>query len=135
MSRPRVDRAAGLLAELEQAVADLDAGDGLPTVTGDSRKLDTAPTRPGIVVLAPAPRMSFPAPGIVECAWELLCAAGPADDELQAWGRLDELVEAIRGRLGLRLTEAEPAGHTRPDNPVPLHGYRLTVTEQLDDYA
>lgn len=130
MSAPRVARGAQLLVQLRELFAELTP---TPLVTDDARKLDTAPTLPGIVVLFPAPTLTFPAPGVVLAAWQLAIVAGPADDERRAWQRIDELVEALRGQLPIE--SAEPGVRPRPDNPVPLPGYTLTIPETLDDYA
>lgn len=134
MTSPRVTRGRELLAELPGmlAAANLD-GHAEVTITDDVRKLDKAKLLPGIIVLQPVPSLTFPAPGIVAISWQLLIVAGPADDVLAAWDRLDALLEALRVG-GLHIESAEPGDYPRPDNPVPLPGYTVTVADQLDDY-
>lgn len=138
MTGPRVAAAATLIARIAAAVEPVEPVDGgHVTVTGDVRTLDRViDTRPGIVLVTPAPALRFPALGVVECDWKVILAAGPADDDLEAWGRLDVILEALRDTdLAVHMTEAAPAQLARPDNPAGIPAYELTLSTTLDDYA
>lgn len=126
---PRVRLAGELLAELPQL---LQLG-GLPEpetvlTTMDGRDLDKLDGRGGIILVHPAPALTWPMPGVTEATWTLdLVAAHP--DVLEAWARLDAIVHALRV-AGLAMTEATPGMRKRTAPAPDLPGYIVTVTHQ-----
>jgi len=121
---PRLAQAARIVADvrdaldaadLDQVVATLDAAD---VPSGE---------RHGIVVVA-APKLTFDGPfGDVQTAFEVHVIAGPADNYLHAWERIDTIVQAlVDGRLNLR--SGEPGGYEAMHGD-PLPAYTLTMND------
>ena len=124
----RVAFGAELLAELP---AILEAGGyatpDLVTCTHDARDVDkTARLHDGVIVLLPAPELTYPNPSQCTVAWSLVVVTSTTGTVLEQWQRLDALLDALR-RGGLPITEAIPEGQQRPDGPLlPAYVTKLT---------
>lgn len=126
---PRVQLAAELMAELPQLLAEGGLADPETVrITNDVRDLDKLDARPGIILVNPAPALTWPMPGVTQVAWTL-DLVGSAADAVETWARLDAILHALRV-AGLPMTEAAP-GMRRRTPPAPdLPGYIVTITHQ-----
>ncbi|WP_314148235.1 hypothetical protein [uncultured Leifsonia sp.] len=123
MPESTLDLARQLVDDVRAA---LDAA-GLEGVhaTLDANEIPSA-ARNGVVCVSP-PTVTFetwndPAP-----AFELNAVAGPADNYLAAWERLDRILRALHsGELNLK--RAEPGGF-QPSNGSVLPAYTITLNE------
>ncbi|MDJ1115342.1 hypothetical protein [Microbacterium dauci] len=123
MASPRIERAEQLVDEIRAA---LDAAD-LPKVlsTLDSKHVESA-ARHGVVLVA-APRLTFDGPfGDVQTAYELHVVAGPADNYLAAWERIDQIIDVLAGRINL--ATGEPGGF-QPLRGETIPAYTLTLND------
>lgn len=121
MGTPRIDYARELIAELRTM---LDAAD-LAQVMVSIDPLDIpSGARHGIVVISP-PDLTFTTYTQTEAAYELAAIAGPADNLLAAWERLDGILEALRvGGLNMDTARGDMFA---PKNGQPLPGYTITL--------
>jgi hypothetical protein len=124
MTAPRIESAHGLVAEIREA---LDASD-LQAVgaTLDATEVESG-ARHGVVVVA-APKLTFAGPfEMVSAAFELHVVAGPADDWLGAWERIDTIVQAlVDGHVNL--ADGEPSAF-QPMHGDALPAYTLTLND------
>lgn len=121
MGTPRIDAALVLLAELRTM---LDAAE-LQKVIVSIDPLDIpSGARHGIVVISP-PDLTFPTYSQTEAEYELSAIAGPADNVLAAWERLDAIIEALRiGGLSMVTARGDMFA---PKNGPALPGYTITI--------
>lgn len=121
---PRLERAHRLVSELRTA---LDAADlSQVGATVDAGEIPSG-ARDGIVCVA-APKLRFDgAFGQVQAAYELHVIAGPADDYLAAWERLDIIVQALV-EADFNLSDGEPAAYAGMHGE-PLPAYTLTLND------
>lgn len=126
MTAPRIQQAKALVASLRDALdaADLEA----VTVTTDALLIPSG-ARQGIVVVA-APELDFSAGfGHVATAWEIHVIAGPADNYLAAWERIDTIIQAfVDGDVNL--ANGKPGAYGAHDGQT-IPCYTLT-TNDLD---
>ncbi|SDH16127.1 hypothetical protein SAMN04515691_2987 [Leifsonia sp. 98AMF] len=107
-------RAALDAAGLEDVHATLDAGE-IPSAA-----------RAGVVCVS-APTITFESWSEPAMAFELNAVAGPADNYLAAWARLDLILNALHaGQLNLK--RAEPGGFAQLNGPV-LPAYTITTND------
>lgn len=123
-STPRIVHAETLRDRLQAALNDADLTGA--TASLDARDIPSG-ARHGIVIVAP-PDMTFPTFTQTEITHELAVIAGPADNLLKAWERLDAMVEAIR-RAGFDL-DAARGDMFKPLHGSPLPGYTLTLNPE-----
>ena len=120
---PRIDHANELRAQLEQIMT---ADPDLASVIVSLDPLDIpSGIRNGIVIISP-PDLEFPAYWQTDVQSELAVIAGPTDNLLAAWTRLDQIVEAIRTSPIPVLTARGDMFKTKSGESVP--GYTLTMT-------
>lgn len=81
-------------------------------------------SRRGIVVISP-PDLTFTTFTQTEVTHELAAIAGPADNILAAWERLDEIIEALRAG-GLDMTTARGDMFAAKNGPN-LPGYTIAL--------
>lgn len=79
-----------------------------------------------VVVILP-PSNTFETNHLVDTEWTLLIAAGPYDNYIKAWPRLDALCEALRVDLGIE--SAKPTAYA-PTNgqEFPALEIKLTIS-------
>ncbi|PZE84159.1 hypothetical protein [Curtobacterium sp. MCBD17_032] len=119
---PRTERAQQIADLIDNAVRT----DGLDGVLVTINGLEVPQGAPdGAVIILP-PRLTFPTYHQTEATWELLVTAGPVDNHIVAWDRIDSIVAAIAP--GLDVTVAEPASFA-PNAGPPLSAYLLTYTD------
>lgn len=126
MPAPRIQQAKALVAALRDALDSSNLED--VTATTDAALIPSG-ARHGIVVVA-APKLDFSAGfGAVAAAWEIHVIAGPADNYLAAWERIDTIIQALIDG-DLNLASGEPGGYgSLPGDTLPA--YTLT-TNDLD---
>jgi hypothetical protein len=125
MASPRIAKAHEIVDDLRAA---LDAA-GLQAVTATlDAGLIASGARDGIVVVA-APKLDFSAGyGAPAAIYEVHVIAGPADNYLVAWDRLDTIVEAlVAGQINLN--RGEPGGYADERLAAPLPAYTLTLND------
>jgi hypothetical protein len=119
---PRTERAGQIAEMIRDALRTADIDAALVTVNG----LEVPQGAPdGAVIILP-PRLTFPTYDQTETTWELCVTAGPVDNHLVAWDRIDSIVAAIAP--GLDVTVAEPASFAPSAGPN-LSAYLLTYTD------
>lgn len=121
MPSPRLEQAAKLVADVGDAFAA--AGFDKATATTDALKVPSG-ARHGIAVVA-APSLTFPDWDEPAVEWTIHLVAGPANDFLAAWEKLDALLEALFVAQ-LNLKSAEPAGYETREGPV-IPAYTVTL--------
>ena len=87
-------------------------------------------SRNGVVVISP-PDLAFPTYTITDVTNEVTVIAGPPDNLLEAWRRLDAILEALR-LGGLEMTGARADSFAVKDSQ-PIPGYSLTLTDTVID--
>ena len=124
MTAPRLAQARALETDVRDA---LDAADLHEVIATLDANLIPSGSRAGIVVIA-APKLTFDGPfGDVQTAFELHVVAGPADDYLRAWDRIDTIIQAlVDGRINLRDGEA---GSYQPQHGSAIPAYTLTMND------
>lgn len=121
---PRIVRALALVDELQTILTT--AGLTKVTVTIDENKVLSG-ARHGVVIVLP-PDLTFEPPyGDVQAAYELLIVAGPHDNYLVAWDRIDNIIQAFV-QADVNLAEAKPATY-EPLNGDPLNAYTVTLND------
>lgn len=122
MPAPRIERAQRLVDELRDV---LDAA-GLDKViaTFDAQRVPSG-SRNGIVVVGP-PKLTF-APPFTEAEFSLHVIAGPADNYLAAWERIDTIIAALDAG-GINLADGEPGAY-EVMNGSPIPAYTLTLND------
>lgn len=126
MHAPRIQQAKALVAALRDA---LDAADLEDVMATTDALLVPSGARHGIVVVA-APKLDFSG-GFrsVATAWEIHVVAGPVDNYLAAWERIDTIIQSLIDG-DLNLSSGEPGGYGTHQGDV-LPAYTLT-TNDLD---
>lgn len=121
MPTPRIDYADQLRDEITSML--VNAGISKVTVTLDPIDIPSG-SRHGVIVISP-PDLAFPTFAHTDADYELAVVAGPADNLLAAWRRLDEILDALQaGQLDMQ--------HARGDMFAPkagpqLPGYTITL--------
>lgn len=78
------------------------------------------------VVIVKPPRLEYPTFGTTNAEWSVIVAAGPADDYVAAWDRLDEVLDAIAQPLGAE--SAEPSTYKVSDTKgYPAYVLKITT--------
>ncbi len=121
MTGPRLERAAQITAALRECLTD-DLTSVVVTFDG-TQVPQGAPD--GAVIVLP-PRLTFPTYHLVEATWEVCVTAGPFDNHMAAWDRIDQIIAAIAP--GLDFTEGEPSAFQPTAGPA-LSAYVLTYTD------
>lgn len=121
MPSPRLEQAAKLVTLVGAAFTDA----GLDKATATTNALHvTSGARHGIAVIAP-PSLTFPDWDAPAVEWTVHLVAGPANDFLASWEKLDALLEALFAAQ-LNLKSAEPAGYeTREGTVIPAYTVTL----------
>ncbi len=125
MASPRIERAHKLAADIRAVLAA--AGETRVHVTLNTLEVESA-SRGGVVLIAP-PDLAFGGPwGDVQAEYEVYVIAGPADNLLAAWERIDTIIQAlVEGDINLR--HGKPGGfHGAPTSPE-LSAYILTLND------
>lgn len=124
MPAPRIAAAHALKERVQLA---LDTA-GLTGAIASIDPLDiTSGSRNGIVVISP-PDLTFTTWTITDATFTLSAIAGPADNLLAAWQRLDEIVEALRV-ANLDMVDAR-GDMFAPKEGSPLPGYTITLNPE-----
>lgn len=119
---PRLIRASAIAEAIRDTLEDADLA--AVVVTIDGREVPQwAPD--GAVVILP-PRLTFPTYDSTTVAFEVVVTAGPADQHLAAWDRMDQIIAAIAPGMDFR--DAEPASFQPNAGPV-LPAYTLTYDD------
>ncbi|GAA3342977.1 hypothetical protein GCM10017714_33630 [Curtobacterium pusillum] len=121
MTGPRIERAAAIADTIRAALPD-DLADVLVTFDGTQ----VPQGAPGGAVIVLPPRLTFPTYTQTETTWEVCVTAGPFDNHMVAWDRIDQIIAAIAP--GLDFTEAEPSAF-QPTAGQALSAYVLTYTD------
>jgi hypothetical protein len=79
----------------------------------------------GLVTLG-APDLAWQTFGDAEAKWQLIVAAGPADNYLAAWDTLTGILDALAS-AGLNLIEAEAIEYLIHNNAAPVPAYRVEL--------
>lgn len=119
----RLDKARALVDDVQAAI---DAA-GLEKVTATVDAAHVASgSRHGVVVVSP-PELEFETfGGDADLTWELHVIAGPAENYLAAWERIDQIISALEAS-DLPLHRAKP-GAWEPITPgPPLPAYTITL--------
>jgi hypothetical protein len=122
---PRTERAAALITEIRALLV----AAGLAVVHVTVNPADIIKAMPGGAVVITPPDLAFPTFYRADITWELWAIAGPGNDPLAAWDRLDAIVAALTVPLALDVARSDafqPLG-TLP----PLPAYVLTFTESF----
>lgn len=130
----RVDRAAELRAEAQALITASSLTDkDKVTVTSDANDIDRkGDIGNGVVLVQPGPRLTWPAPSITTSLWTIDIITGPADKLLDAWERLDGLLEVLQPMFDVREATAAPGQQARPDG-ASLPGYNVTFREDYQE--
>lgn len=116
-------RAEALLGEIRDALTDADLADVLVTMDPSSTYGGYST---GLVIVMP-PRLAFTSWGETEETTTLHVAAGPFDDILTAWDRLDLIIDALRA-AHINLASGEPQPLIVSPGEPPLPGYEFELT-------
>jgi hypothetical protein len=124
VTSPRVDQATEIVAELTDALAD--DPDTTGAVATTDALLVPSGARNGIVLVQP-PDLTFTNFQFTDPTWTLLVVAGPPDNHLAAWERIDAIIHALE-TAGINLATGEPVGFQPLDKNAPLlPAYQLTL--------
>lgn len=118
---PRVERARQI-ADMIRAALPADLAGVVVTFNG-TEVPQGAPD--GAVIVLP-PRLAFPTYHQVETTWEVCVTAGPTDNHIVSWSRVDAIIAAIAPSLDF--TDAEPTSFQPTAGPT-LPAYVLTYTD------
>jgi hypothetical protein len=118
---PRVERAQQI-ADLIRAALPADLSDVVVTMNG----LEVPQGAPDGAVIVLPPRLTFPTYDTTEATWEVCVTAGPVDNHIVSWERVDAIIAAIAP--GLDFTTAEPAAFQPTAGPA-LPAYTLIYTD------
>lgn len=121
MTGPRLERAAQIAETIRTALPDNLAA---VVVTFDGTQVPQGAPDGAVVILPP--RLTFPTYDQVEATWEVCVTAGPFDNHMVAWDRIDQIIAAIAP--GLDFTEGEPTAF-QPTAGQALSAYLLTYTD------
>lgn len=121
----RIDRATLIADTLRARVReDPDLADVI--VTLDPNNVPAQAER-GVVIVRPPRLKMTDSYNVIDTEWDVLVIAGPPQDWLTAWARIDDILDAIIP--GIAFTEGEPDTYggnaTRPGLPC----YRLTYID------
>ena len=127
---PRVARALDLIDEIESVLTAAEVPNAdLVTVTLDDREIDkTAHQQHGVIVVSPAPKVTYPGPGVRHFEWQIVIVCKATGNPLDAWIRLDELLGTLEQHF--EFGEATPGQRPRPDGQSSLPGYTITLAEE-----
>ena len=135
MTSPRHQQALDLVERIQSiidAVNDPDplVPDGLQdaekiTVTIDPTLVPSG-SRHGIVLVA-LPTLSSPNFAAIDVKWEVHVIAGPADNWIAAWDRIDSILQVLFDG-NVNIDSAEPANYPALNGP-PIPAYTLTLNE------
>ncbi|MBZ4486278.1 hypothetical protein [Microbacterium sp. cx-55] len=124
MTAPRIERAQRLVSELRDVLDAADLSDVIATL--DAAEVPSG-ARHGIVVVA-APKLSFDGPfSMVGAVYEVHVIAGPSDNYLAAWERIDTIIQAlVEGHVNL--SSGEPGGY-EPMRGDTIPAYTLELND------
>lgn len=125
MATPRIDAAEQLRDTIREVLDAQGLTEAMATIDAADIK---SGSRHGVVVIAP-PDLAFPTYTQTEATYELSVIAGPADNLLAAWKKLDAILEALR--LSDIPIESARGDLFRPVHGDPLPGYSLTLSPVL----
>ncbi len=125
MTSPRIERAHKLAADLRTFLDSV--GETRVHVTLNTLEVESA-ARNGVVLIAP-PDLAFGGPwGDVQAEYELYVIAGPSDNLLAAWDRIDTIIQAlVEGNFNLR--HGKPGGYQGAPTSPELSAYILTLND------
>lgn len=103
------------------------AGHRRAVATRDGRKMTSAQVSRNGGVLVTIPSVDYPTYGEAVAEWHLYLVAGPLDRPLEAFDRLDGLLDALLA-ADLPITRAEPAAFN-PIDGQPLPALDITMTD------
>lgn len=119
----RLDKARALAADVQAVIHAAGLTKALATV--DAAHIPSG-SRYGIVVVSP-PELTFETfGGDPALVWELHIIAGPAENYLAAWERIDEILAALEDS-DLPLSTAKPGAWESVTNGPDLPAYTVTL--------
>lgn len=103
------------------------AGHRKAVTTRDGRRMTSAQVSRNGGVLVTVPTVEYPTYGEAVAEWHLYLVAGPLDRPLEAFDRIDALLDALHA-AELPITRAEPAAFS-PIDGQPLPALDITMSD------
>lgn len=122
-----IQRAEDLATEIQHHLDDAALGHPV-TAIYDMNRADPVLSAGASLVAVLPPKQTFKTLAITENEWTLLLVAGPVDDHLAAWSKIDRITLALRDPLNIET--ADPAEYQMKAGPA-YPAYTLTFTEDI----